>query len=138
MRWCNGVHSLISRFRRRIPRARAAWLEMFALLLQQLALVAYACPLESLTPAAHVAMASCEDMEKPDPAAPALCDQHCQRDQVAPQALKAPQVPALAVPSLSFALTETLLPRVSAQFYRDVPVWQSDPPPAQRFCSLQI
>ena len=36
------------------------------------------------------------------------------------------------------SLTEALLPTVQAQYYEDVPTCRSDPPPAQRFCSLQI
>ena len=39
---------LLRRWRRPRPRARLAWLGLWALLLQQLALVAYACPLESV------------------------------------------------------------------------------------------
>ena len=57
----------------------------------------------------------------PDPDAPALCDQHCQRDHIATADAKAPQVPyqpALA----AFALVQALLPPVHAQLYRDVPV----------------
>ena len=38
----------------------------------------------------------------------------------------------------AFALVQALLPPVHAQFYRDVPVCVSDPPPLQRFCSLLI
>ena len=72
-----------------------------------------------------------------DPDAPALCDQHCQRDHIATADAKAPQVPYQ--PALvAFALVQALLPPVHAQFYRDVPVCVSDPPPLQRFCSLLI
>ena len=45
-----------------------------------------------------------------------------------------PYQPAL----VAFALVQALLPPVHAQFYRDVPVCVSDPPPLQRFCSLLI
>ena len=54
-----------------------------------------------------------------------------------PRPMRRPQVPyqpALA----AFALVQALLPPVHAQFYRDVPVCVSDPPPLQRFCSLLI
>lgn len=128
---------LLTRLRRHRPRARLAWLGLWALLLQQLALAAYACPLESVEAGQSTVMVGCEEMSAPDPGAPALCDQHCQRDHVAPADVKAPQVPyqpALA----TFALVHALLPPVQAQFYRDIPPCVSDPPPLQRFCSLLI
>ncbi|WP_111267921.1 hypothetical protein [Marilutibacter maris] len=129
--------NLLRRLRRDRPRSRMAWLALWVLLLQQLALVAYACPIAE-TPAPPQAMAGCGAMEMPDPDTPALCDQHCLRGHVAAPDLKAPQVPALALPPVQFALTEAMLPPVRAQSYLDVPVCRSDPPPAQRFCSLQI
>lgn len=125
-------------FRARSFRLRVAWLALLALLFQQAALAAYACPISVTPPEPMTMMAGCEGMEMPDPAAPLLCDQHCQRDHVASPDLKAPQVPPLALPALHFALTAALLPPVQAQYYEDVPTCQSDPPPAQRFCSLQI
>ncbi|WP_234799170.1 hypothetical protein [Xanthomonas citri] len=124
---------LLKRWRRPRPRARLAWLGLWALLLQQLALVAYACPLESVDAGQATLMVGCEEMSAPDPDAPALCDQHCQRDHIATADAKAPQVPyqpALA----AFALVQALLPPVHAQFYRDVPVCVSDPPP----CSASV
>lgn len=129
--------NLLGQLRGRRLRMRLAWVGLLALLLQQSALAAYACPVET-RPAPVAAMAGCEGMEMPDQDSPALCDQHCLRDRVVSPDLKAPQVPALAMPPLHFALIEALLPPVQAQFYRDVPICQSDPPPAQRFCSLQI
>lgn len=130
--------SLARLLRSRRIRHRLACLALLALLLQQLALVAYACPLSESHATPAPAMAGCKGMEMPDPGAPLLCDQHCQRDHVATPDLKAPQVPSLALPPLHFTLTETLPPPVRAQAYEDVPVCRSDPPPAQRFCSLQI
>ncbi len=118
-------------------RARMAWLGVCALLLQQLALMAYACPLEAPAEPARV-MAGCEGMTTLDPDAPTLCHQHCQRDHVAAPDLKSPQVAPLALPPSLFDLSEARLPPAPARHYRDVPVCQSDPPPAQRFCSLQI
>lgn len=128
---------LLRRWRRSRPRARLAWLGLWALLLQQLALVAYACPLESVEAGQATLMVGCEEMSAPDPDAPALCDQHCLRDHITTADAKAPQVPYQ--PALvAFALAQALLPPVHAQFYRDVPVCVSDPPPLQRFCSLLI
>nr|WP_295379077.1 hypothetical protein [Pseudoxanthomonas sp.] len=128
---------LIRRLRRPRVRARMAWLGVWALLLQQLALVAYACPLEAPVEPARV-MAGCEGMTTLDPDAPALCHQHCQRDHVAAPDIKSPQVPSLAAAPPLFGVIEAQLPPAPAQHYRDIPVCQSDPPPAQRFCSLQI
>ncbi len=125
-------------FRTRSLRLRFAWLALLALLFQQVALAAYACPVSETPPEPQMVMAGCEGMEMPDPQAPALCDQHCLRDHVTSQDLKAPQVPSLTLPPLHFALTSALLPPVEAQYYEDVPTCRSDPPPAQRFCSLQI
>ena len=118
------------------PRRRLAWLALLVFLFQQAALAAYMCPIEAPPP--QGVMAGCEGMEMPDPAAPALCDQHCQRGHVTTPDAKAPQVPSLGLPPLHFALTAALLPPVEAQYYEDVPPCRSDPPPAQRFCSLQI
>ena len=119
-------------------RIRMACLAFCALLLQQIALLAYACPAVFPAPASETPMVGCEDMQMPDPEAPVLCQQHCQRDQLTSPDLKSPQVPPLALPPPHFALTEALLPPVRSQHYKDVPLYRSDPPPAQRFCSLQI
>lgn len=129
----NGLHQL----RRHRYGLRMAWLGLLALLFQQVALAAYICPTEAPVEPPSV-MAGCEDMQMPDPEVPALCQQHCQRDQVTSPDLKSPQVPPLALPPLHFALTEALLPPVRSQHYEDVPLCRSDPPPSQRFCSLQI
>ena len=115
-----------------------AWLALLALVFQQLALAAYACPINEAPSEPQRVMADCEGMEMPDPQAPALCDQHCQRDHIANPDSKTPQVPPLALPPLHFALAAALLPTVQAQHYEDIPICRSDPPPAQRFCSLQI
>lgn len=128
------VHS----FRARSFRLRLAWLAVLALLFQQFALAAYACPIAQTPPVPKMVMAGCEDMEMPEPDARVLCDQHCVRDHVISPTLKAPQVPPVVLPPLHFALTEALLPPVQAQYYENVPTCRSDPPPAQRFCSLQI
>lgn len=130
--------NLLRRLRTRRPGVRLAWLALLAVLFQQVALASYVCPITQAPPEPQMMMAGCEGMEMPDPQAPQLCDQHCQRDHIASPDLKAPQVPTLALPPVHFALTEALLPSVEAQQYVDVPVYRSDPPPAQRFCSLQI
>lgn len=119
-------------------RVRVAWLGLWALVFQQLALVTYACPLQQPAAPTEQVMAGCESMTNLDPTAPILCQQHCQRDHVTTPDLKTLQVASLAPLPLMFGLIDTRLPPVEARHYRDVPVCLSDPPPAQRFCSLQI
>ncbi|MBS0200445.1 MAG: hypothetical protein JSR70_08345 [Proteobacteria bacterium] len=131
--------NLLRLLRARRPRVRLALLGLLALLFQQVAMAAYVCPTLDAPqkPTATMAM-SCAEMGMPDTQSPLLCDQHCQRDHATTPDLKAPQVPALALPPMHHVLSEALLPPVRAQAYRDVPVCRSDPPSAQRFCSLQI
>ena len=121
-----------------LRRNRELWLALLAMLFQQVALVAYACPVSATPAELQMVMADCEGTEMPDPRASALCDQHCVRDHVNSPNVKALQVPSLALVPLHFALAAALLLPVEAQYYEDVPTCRSDPPPAQRFCSLQI
>lgn len=130
--------NLLRTIRGRRLRLRFTWLALLALLFQQFALAAYACPIAEVPPEPTMRMAGCEGMAMPDPEAPVLCDQHCQRDHITNPDSKTPQVPPLALTPLHFALTAALLPAVQAQYYEDVPICRSDPSPAQRFCSLQI
>lgn len=132
-----GLTSL-ARFRTRRQRLRFAWLALLALLFQQVALAAYACPMTEVPPQPQALMAGCEGMEMPDPDAPVLCDQHCQRDHLTTPDLRLAQVPPLALPPPHFDLAASLLPPAPAQYYEDVPTCRSDPPPAERFCSRQI
>lgn len=111
---------------------------LFCMLLLQIAVAAYACPVQTPPSEPAPVMAGCEDMAMPDPEAPALCITHCQDGQIATPDVSPLQVPPSALPPLHFALIDALLPPVQAQYYEDVPVCRSDPPPAQRFCSLQI
>lgn len=128
----------LARLRGRRLRLRFAWLGLLVLLFQQAALAAYACPMTETPPPPLALMAGCEGMEMPDPDAPVLCDQHCQRDHLTTPVLRVAQVPPLALPPMHFDLAASLLPPAPAQYYEDVPTCRSDPPPAQRFCSLQI
>lgn len=128
----------LARLRTRRQRLRFAWLALLALLFQQVALAAYACPTTEVPPQPQAMMAGCEGMEMPDPDAPALCDQHCQRDHLTTPDLRVAQVPPLALPPQHFDLAASLVPLAPAQHYEDVPTCRSDPPPAERFCSRQI
>jgi hypothetical protein len=123
--------------RRRVRRTVAAW-ALLCMVFLQIAVSAYACPIEAPLPEPMPAMAGCEGMTAPDPEAPGLCIAHCQEGHIATPDLSPLQVPPSALPPLHFAVIEALLPPTRAQFYEDVPVCRSDPPPAQRFCSLQI
>lgn len=125
-------------FRTRSLGLRLAWAALLALVFQQGALAAYVCPIGETETESAAVMADCKSMSMPDPDAPALCEQHCLREHVTHPELKAPQVPSLALPAFHLALTSVLSPTAQAQFYEDIPTCRSDPPPAQRFCSLQI
>ncbi len=83
-------------------------------------------------------MAGCAGMDAFDAEAPPLCRQHSERDHVVPADAKALHVPPIALPPQHFAWTAALLPPARAQHYEDIPPFRSDPPPARRFCSLQI
>lgn len=128
----------LAMFRRRRQRLRFAWLALLALLLQQMAMVAYACPQTEISTPPQAVMSDCEGMKMPDPAAPILCDQHCHRDHLTTPDLRVAQVPPLALPPPHFDLAASLLPPAPAQHYEDVPTCRSDPPATERFCSLQI
>jgi hypothetical protein len=128
----------LARLRARRQRLRFAWLALLALLFQQVALAAYACPATEMPPQPLATIVGCDGMERSDPEVPVLCDQHCQRDHLTTPDLRLAQVPPLALPPPYFDLAASLLPPAPAQHYEDVPTCRSDPPPAQRFCSLQI
>jgi hypothetical protein len=124
-------------FRRRRLSSRFAWVALLAFLFQQAAMAAYACPIEAPS-APQAMMASCEDMEMPDSASPSLCDKHCNPDHSTTPDIRVGQVPPAALPPPYFDLAASLLPPTLAQDYQNVPTCRSDPPAAERFCSLQI
>ena len=87
----------------RRTRLRIALLALCALLFQQLALAAYACPLpSSATPmtaaAAMAAMPGCAGMPQMGAHSTQLCTQHCAQQTPAPQDARSPTVPVLALP----------------------------------------
>ncbi|MBX3701107.1 MAG: hypothetical protein KF903_08945 [Dokdonella sp.] len=121
-------------------RLRLACLALFALL-QQVAIAAWACPVFEQQPATPPAVAGHCHGEPAAPTRPStdvLCSQHCQGSHLTNPDLRLPQVPPLALPPGAFALGQSLLPQPAARAYHDVPLCRSDPPPARRFCSLQI
>lgn len=120
-------------------RCRIALLAMMCLLLQQLALAAYACPLEQI-PADTSAMAEhCAEMGmQPAQDNPALCAKHCAPDlSTAADHVTKLSVPALALPPLDFAPV-LVVPVAHVVLNTDAPVTRTGPPPRLRFCSLLI
>jgi hypothetical protein len=84
----------------RRTRLRIALLALCALLFQQLALAAYACPLPA-SAAPMTAMASmpgCAGMPLMGAHGAQFCVQHCAQQTPAPQDARLPTVPALALP----------------------------------------
>lgn len=128
----------LARLRTRRQRLRCTWLVSLTLLFQQVALAAYICPVATTPPQATAMMAGCDGMEMPDSDASALCDQHCQPDHLKTPDPRVAEVLPLALPPLYFDLSTSLLPPAPGRHYENVPVSRSDPPPAARFCSLQI
>ena len=118
-------------------RQRIALVVILCLLFQQLALAAYACPMEQM-PAEMSAMAvRCADMGMPrDEDNPALCAKHCAPDVTTAADEARLSVPAL-LPPLAFApVLATPVAHVAVQ--AETPIGGSDPPPRLRFCSLLI
>jgi hypothetical protein len=126
-----------SRRTRRLRRITAAWVTLALLLVQQVALAAYVCPIAAPPAEPAPMMADCEH-EAPDPAAPTLCHEHCLRDHLATPDLKVLKVPPLAFQAVEIALAEAPQPGAAGALYQNVPICQSDPPPTLRFCSLLI
>ena len=125
----------------RRTRLRIALLALCALLFQQLALAAYACPLPTSATAmapmtAMASMPGCAGMPQMGAHGAMLCAQHCAQQAPAPQDARLPTVPALALPPQPPVLTiAVLLPAVrfdpGAASDRD-----ASPPP--RCCVLLI
>ncbi|MDE1959447.1 MAG: hypothetical protein KGI40_10250 [Xanthomonadaceae bacterium] len=87
----------------RRTRLRLALLALCALLFQQMALAAYACPLPASATAmapmtAMASMPGCAGMPQMDAHGTQLCAQHCAQQAPAPQDARLPAVPALALP----------------------------------------
>lgn len=122
-------------FRRQSFVVRVALALLLSLLFQQVAMAAYACPLDQMPPPSE-AMVECESMKAPD--SPTLCEKHCNPDDSTTPDIRVAQVPPVVLPPVHFDFSHTLLAPPAAQHYRSVPLLQADPPPALRFCSLLI
>lgn len=123
-------------FRRPRTLCRVALTVLLTLLLQQVAMAGYVCPLVQMAAQQQAMMAECEGMEME--ASPVLCEKHCNPDNSTAADLKVVSVPPLALPPARFEFSQSLNPLPLARDYAGVRLCQSDPPPKLRFCSLQI
>lgn len=123
---------------RRRHRCRTILLVLMCLLFQQVALAAYACPLQQM-PADTAEMAEhCAEMGMQRAQDnPALCAEHCSPDRSTPADQVKLAVPALAFPPVHFAPV-LVASTGGATFLAEIPLARSDPPPRLRFCSLLI
>jgi hypothetical protein len=115
-------------------RVRLAWLTLFALLLQQMALVAHACTPDAAA-TAPVAAHACDP--SPPPVDDLLCAKHCAPDLATagdPVMAKLPMLPPAAVALQPLAV----LSRPDAGIAAAVPPAGLGPPPALQYCSLLI
>lgn len=131
--------------RSRRQRSVIVFLLTACLLLQQLAMSAFACtmPLDpaghasmsmsTMTPDCHMAMAA----EHPAPATDPLCEKHCSPDATSASTPTIPPVPALALPPLLHVLA--LAPATRTCDYISGELFaRSDPPTRLRYCRLLI
>jgi len=119
-------------------RLRIALVVILCLLFQQLALAAYACPMEQMPPRIEAMAADCAEMGIPQAEDnPALCAKHCSPDLSTPADQAKLSVPALMLPPLAFAPV-LATPVTHAAVQAEIPIARSDPPPRLRFCSLLI
>ena len=119
-------------------RLRVALVVMLCLLFQQLALAAYACPMEQMPPEMTAMAERCAEMGMQQAEDnPALCAKHCTPDHSTTAEPAKLSVPAAALPPLAFALV-LASPATPAVVQAEIPIARSDPPPRLRYCSLLI
>ena len=119
-------------------RLRIALVVILCLLFQQVALAAYACPMEQMPPEMTAMAEHCAEMGmQPDQDNPTLCSKHCSPDFSTLTDHVKVSVPALMLPPVAFApVLVTPVTHVAVQ--AEIPIARSDPPPRLRFCSLLI
>lgn len=115
-------------------RAHLALLAILALLFQQVAVAALACPRDVAPQMSAHCAAMMAGHELPAPAP--LCEKHCAPDQTVPSDASATQVPALALPPLLFATLATPASPGAPGTQATRP--PSTAPPRLRFCRLLI
>lgn len=119
-------------------RLRIALVVILCLLFQQVALAAYACPLEQRPPEVTAMAEHCAEMGMQQAQDnQALCAKHCAPDLTTAADHVQLSVPALMLPPVAFApVLATPVTHVAVQ--AEIPIARSDPPPRLRFCSLLI
>lgn len=118
-------------------RFRLALVVILCLLFQQVALAAYACPIERMPPDMAAMADHCAGMGMQQARDnPALCAKHCAPDVTTAADHVLLSVPALMLPTGFSPILATPLTHVEVQ--AEVPIARSDPPPRLRYCSLQI
>jgi hypothetical protein len=119
-------------------RLRVALVVIACLLFQQLALAAYACPMEQRPPAMTAMAEHCAEMGMQQAEDnPALCTKHCAPDVSTAADHAKLSVPALMLPPQMFARVSAA-PVTHIVLQSGIPIARSDPPPRLRYCSLLI
>jgi hypothetical protein len=124
----------------RRTRLRLVLLAVLSLLLQQVALAAYACSPGDV-PATNTAMAAhCDDMPmSPGEPKPTLCPAHCAQPTLATPDVHAPTVPPLLLPALLPAPIVLAPLPIAHATYTQAATWRrSGTPPTLRFRVLLI
>lgn len=119
-------------------RLRVALVVILCLLFQQLALAAYACPMEQMPPEMEAMAEHCAEMGMEQARDnPGLCEKHCNPDHSIAADTAKLSIPPLALPALIIAPV-FVQPTSHIAVQADVPIARSDPPARLRFCSLLI
>ena len=119
-------------------RCRIILLLVLSLLFQQVALAAYACPLEQRPQRMETVPEQCAGMDMQQARDnPALCAKHCAPDLATAADHVLLTVPASLLPPTGLPPVLQVLAHHRVA-HAIVPIAQSDPPPRLRFCSLLI
>ena len=117
-------------------RLSIALLVIVCLLMQQAALAAYRCPIDTARVAMSTMAGDCVEMNKSHVGNdPALCAKHCHPEQTSTADAAKLSVPPLALPPILFS---TMAVQSASRSWAEVPVVRSDPPPRLQYCSLLI
>jgi hypothetical protein len=123
--------------RRTRQRLRIAITVIFCLLFQQVAVAAYACPMEQMPPEMTAMAEHCAEMGMQQAEDnPVLCAKHCIPDRSTAADHSKLSVPVLLLPPAFAPVLMTPLTHVSAR--AEIPITRSDPPFRLRYCSLLI
>jgi hypothetical protein len=122
---------------RRPNRIVAALIALVSLLFMQLAVAAYACPMQTGEARAQMAMADCDGMDRMNPS---LCHAHAKAGK---QSLDKPATPAVqpfiaAAVLVEVAGLDQLMPRSASVAPASVPAAGAAPPIAILHCCFRI